>query len=128
MGRQPDNRRSIRTSRVPTVLLLVAALLGVAVVGTSISPSDAALSDRPVIVKDGGMTAPKPVHPAADSPLRDVARDCGHSAELQDGRTLWIYCDTTHAEGSYFVANTAAVSYPGSPTVMHERLTPLAQP
>jgi hypothetical protein len=103
-------------------MLMVAALMAL------VPTADAALSDRPVIVPDGGVSAPTPVHPPSNSPINNVARDCGHSAELQDGRTLWIYCDTTNAQLSYFVANTAAVSYPGSPTVMHERLTPVASP
>ena len=78
----------------------------------------------PPTLRVTALSAPTVVAPPADSPLHAIRRDCPLSAPLADGRTLWIFCDTSDytAAGALrtFVNTTAAISEPGAPGPVHE--------
>ena len=71
-----------------------------------------------------GVSAPSVIAPPEGSPLRTIRRDCPLSAPLSDGRTLWIFCDTSDFSPAgklrTFVNTTAAFSEPGEPGPVHE--------
>jgi hypothetical protein len=75
----------------------------------------------PVVARTGPS---RPVAAPVSTPIANIRRDCGMTAPLSNGRTLWIYCDTalfgTDQRLQHFVNTSAAVASPDAPTVMQD--------
>jgi hypothetical protein len=86
-------------------------------------------SKPPVIKVTDVPNTSQAVAPVAGSPIRTIRRDCQINAPLSDGRSLWIFCDTTQFEPPpndqklrLFKQTTAAFAENDAPTVLKEPL------
>jgi hypothetical protein len=76
------------------------------------------LTDKPQLISQ--------VAPPPESPIHAIRRDCPINAPLSDGRSLWIFCDTSmfgpDGKLSAFSNTSAAFAERDSPIVLHEPL------
>jgi len=96
-------------------------------VGAFVAPADASPL-QPGIMNVGAAGASVPVAPPIGSPLRDIDRDAGISVKLSDGKSLWMFADTTLFLGTdvvYFSGRgSAAIADAGDLSVVREPMSP----
>ena len=90
----------------------------------SLLPPAIELTDKPQLVSQ--------VAPPPESPIHAIRRDCPINAPLSDGRSLWIFCDTSmfgpDGKLSAFSNTSAAFAERDSPIVLHEPLDAEGKP
>jgi hypothetical protein len=90
----------------------------------SLPPPAIEITDKPQLVSQ--------VAPPPESPIHAIRRDCPINAPLSDGRSLWIFCDTSmfgpDGKLSAFSNTSAAFAEHDSPIVLHEPLDAEGKP
>ena len=93
---------------------------------------DASELPAPIIELVSTSALDSQIAPPLDSPIHAIRRDCPLRVPLSDGRTLWIFCDTSQFEGNgnldSFTNTTAAIAEADDPTTMHEPLDAANKP
>lgn len=109
----------VRRTTVVLVLALVVSAIGLGL----FRPERAGAALTPGVLNVGATPMSLPIGPPAGSGLGFVQRDAGISAPLSDGRTLWIYADTTQDGVMAILRGTGAIGTPPSPLVVWEPTT-----
>jgi hypothetical protein len=122
-----DAVRRSRASVMVTAAAVLVMLAGALGLAATAAPAGAA-TWTPGGTNFGPASASVPVAPAAGTPLRNIDRDAGVSVKLSNGKSLWMFADTTLYLGSdvvYFSGRgTGAIAEATDRTVLSEPTVP----